>query len=187
MIEIVAPFSGGIGYIEKTCYGNNAREKIDAYDIIIKLSYINPTGDYIVAPADGTILRISIEADEFLILLENGIKMLVQFDTNVVQGEPEAGFIRLVPGGQRVRKGQRIIRILPGYFDGIQVSRYSTLTVYEPLLVWHVVSHEKDVVAGETVILYLDLEDPRYRVRLPRLHSIFDFDRLRTQFYLGHH
>ena len=185
MIEIVAPFSGGIGHLEKTFYSNTKCEKIEAYDLVIKLSYMNPTGNQILAPADGIILAIDIESDEFLILLENSMKLLVQFDVRIVEGHYRLGFTPLVVQGQRVDSGEAIIKVAPGYLDNIHPSRYSTLIVYEPNLIWHVVNHQDDVVAGETAILYLDLEDPRKEFQPPLCHTIYDFDRLRTRFVLG--
>lgn len=185
MIEIVAPFSGGIGYLEKTCYGNNKCEEIEAYGLVIRLSYMNPAGDTILAPADGIILAINIESDEFLILLENGMKLLVQFDVKVVEKQLQVGFTLLVAESQQVDRGEPIIKIYPGYLDDLHASRYSTLIVYEPDLIWHVVSHQEDVVAGETVILYLDLESPCDQFPPSRCHAIYDFDSLRTRFILG--
>ena len=71
---------------------------------------IEPTGDIIVAPADGLLTLIFRTNHAFGMTLSNGIEILVHIgiDTVGLQGE---GFERIATEGSKVRAGDPIIKI----------------------------------------------------------------------------
>lgn len=70
---------------------------------------IEPTGDTVVAPADGTIAHVFPTSHAVALLLDDGTELLVHvgIDTVRLQGR---GFETLVAEGQRVREGEPLLR-----------------------------------------------------------------------------
>lgn len=71
---------------------------------------IDPTGDIVVAPADGVIALIFKTNHAFAMALDNGIEILVHIGIDTVELEG-TGFQRLIEEGTRVKAGEPIIKI----------------------------------------------------------------------------
>lgn len=71
---------------------------------------IEPTGDVVVAPADGTLSLIFRTNHAFGMVLDNGIEILIHIglDTIALNGR---GFERIAQEGQRVKTGDPIIKL----------------------------------------------------------------------------
>lgn len=113
---------------------------------------IEPSGDTIVAPADGKLSLIFNTKHAFAMTLENGVELLVHIgiDTVSLNGE---GFEQLAEAGTEVKAGTPIIKIDR---DFIKSKGFSLMT---PVLITNHDSYELktieniDAVVGETTII----------------------------------
>ena len=123
---------------------------------------IKPEGDKLVAPFDGTIVRVFETNHAFAIRSEKNIEVLVHFgiDTVDLRGK---GFKRLAESGQKVHKGDPII----GFnLKELESSAHSTVT---PVVISNMGELEidrlnkadGDAVAGETAVLTLFLKEQK--------------------------
>ncbi|WP_315068577.1 PTS glucose transporter subunit IIA [uncultured Clostridium sp.] len=118
---------------------------------------IDPTGDVIVAPADGHLALIFNTKHAFALALDNGVELLVHIgiDTVSLNGE---GFEQLVEAGTKVKAGTPIIKIDR---DFILSKGFSLIT---PVLVTNMdavkdlkADVNKDVVAGQSEVVTFSL------------------------------
>ena len=114
---------------------------------------INPTGDTIVAPADGELTLVFNTKHAFALTLDNGIELLVHIgiDTVSLKGE---GFEQLAEAGTRVKAGTPIIKIDRNF---ITEKGFSLIT---PILITNVDSVKSitpnegiNVTAGQTSVV----------------------------------
>lgn len=86
---------------------------------------IEPTGNEIVAPADGVLTLIFNTNHAFALTLKNGVELLIHIgiDTVALNGE---GFTRLAEQGTKVKAGTPIVRVDK---DFIEKSGYSLVTL----------------------------------------------------------
>ena len=114
---------------------------------------INPTGDTIVAPADGELTLVFNTTHAFALTLDNGIELLVHIgiDTVSLKGE---GFEQLAEAGTRVKAGTPIIKIDRNF---ITEKGFSLIT---PVLIRNVDSVKSitpnegiNVTAGQTPVV----------------------------------
>ncbi|WP_241650734.1 PTS glucose transporter subunit IIA, partial [Rosenbergiella collisarenosi] len=77
---------------------------------------INPTGELVVAPLAGTIVKIFATHHAFCLESEEGIEIIVHMgiDTVALEGK---GFERLVEEGAEVVQGQPILRMDLAYLS----------------------------------------------------------------------
>lgn len=103
-LEIVAPIAGRVIDLSEV------PDQVFAQKIAGDGVGIDPTGDIIVAPANGVIALIFKTNHAFAMTLDNGIEILVHIgiDTIELQGR---GFKRLVQEGTKVKTGEPIITI----------------------------------------------------------------------------
>lgn len=101
---LIAPVSGEIVDLSKV------PDEVFAQKMTGDGIAIEPTGDIIVAPADGILTLIFRTNHAFGMTLSDGIEILVHIgiDTVVLQGE---GFERIASEGSKVKAGDPIIKI----------------------------------------------------------------------------
>lgn len=118
---------------------------------------IDPTGDTIVSPADGTLTLVFATKHAFAITLDNGVELLVHIgiDTVTLNGE---GFEQITETGSKVKAGTPIIKINR---DIILSKGFSLIT---PVLVTNMdlvkdlkTTINKDVVAGQDNVVTFSL------------------------------
>jgi PTS system D-glucosamine-specific IIA component/PTS system glucose-specific IIA component len=71
---------------------------------------IDPTGDFVVAPADGELSLVFKTKHAFALTLENGIELLVHVGLETVSLNGE-GFEQLIEAGVMVKAGTPILKI----------------------------------------------------------------------------
>lgn len=122
---------------------------------------IEPTGDVIVAPADGELTLVFETKHAFAMTLDNGIELLVHvgIDTVNLKGE---GFEQLAEAGKHVKAGTPILKIDRGLLKNKNVP----LTT--PILITNVDKVNKlnaveghEVKPGETVVLEYTIKSAR--------------------------
>lgn len=103
-IKLVAPITG------KTIDLSAVPDKVFAEKLAGDGIAIDPTGDVIVAPADGELTLVFKTMHAFAITLSNGAELLIHIgiDTVSLNGE---GFKQLVEAGTAVKAGTPIIKI----------------------------------------------------------------------------
>lgn len=114
---------------------------------------INPTGDVIVAPADGELTLVFNTKHAFAMTLENGIELLVHIgiDTVSLNGE---GFEQLAEQGTKVKAGTPIIKINPEFIKEKGFSLITPVLITNPDSTTSIKAIENlDTISGETTIL----------------------------------
>ncbi len=101
-IAILAPVSGDIVAIEKV------PDVVFAEKIVGDGIAIDPKGEFIVAPIDGTIGKIFETNHAFSIESPQGLELFVHFGVGTVELRGN-GFKRLAEEGQQVKAGQHIL------------------------------------------------------------------------------
>ena len=116
--EIIAPVSG------KTLDLSDVPDEVFAQRLVGDGVAIEPTGDLIVAPADGELSLLFKTYHAFGLTLDNGTEVLVHIGIDTVKLKGE-GFQALAKQGTRVKKGTPIVRINA---DFIKNKGYSLIT-----------------------------------------------------------
>ena len=146
IINIVAPMSGEIVNIE------DVPDVVFAEKIVGDGLAINPTGNLIVAPADGVIGKIFETNHAFSIDSDDGIELFVHFGIDTVELKG-LGFKRLAQEGQKVKKGDAIIE-----FD-LPLLKEKAKSILTPVVISNMdqiktlTKFSGQVTAGETLIL----------------------------------
>ena len=150
-IKLVAPITG------RTIDLSTVPDKVFAEKLAGDGIAIDPTGDVIVAPADGELTLVFKTMHAFAITLANGAELLIHIgiDTVSLNGE---GFQQLVEAGAMVKAGTPIIKIDR---DFILSKGFSLIT---PVLVTNMdivkelkANVDKDVVAGQDEVINFSL------------------------------
>lgn len=114
---------------------------------------INPTGDVIVAPADGELTLVFNTRHAFAMTLENGVELLVHIgiDTVSLNGE---GFEQLAEQGTKIKAGTPIIKINPEFIKEKGLSLVTPVLITNPDVLTSIKAIENlDTISGETTIL----------------------------------
>ncbi|UJF20995.1 PTS glucose transporter subunit IIA [Shewanella sp. OMA3-2] len=110
-IAILAPVSGQIVPIEKV------PDVVFAEKIVGDGIAINPEGEFIVAPIDGTIGKIFETNHAFSIESAQGLELFVHFGVGTVELRGN-GFKRLAEEGQQVKAGDPILSFDLAFLQG---------------------------------------------------------------------
>lgn len=145
-LNIVSPLAGEIVAIE------DVPDVIFAEKIVGDGIAINPTGNKLVAPVTGEIVKIYETNHAFAIRSDEGLEVLVHFGLDTVELRGE-GFTRIAEEGQHINAGETIIE-----FD-LALLTEKAKSVITPCIISNmdeIKSMEKvsgAVALGETVVL----------------------------------
>lgn len=145
-IEILAPVSGQLVNIE------DVPDVVFAEKIVGDGIAINPTGDTIYAPIDGSIGKIFETNHAFSIESPQGLELFVHFGVGTVELRGK-GFKRLAEEGQQVKAGDAILQFDLSQIDGQVVSILTPVVLANMEDVKGLDKVEnREVVAGKDVI-----------------------------------
>lgn len=145
--KLVAPISGEVISLSEV------PDPVFAQKMVGDGVAINPTGDTIVAPADGELTLVLNTKHAFGMTLENGVELLVHIgiDTVSLNGE---GFEKLVEQGTKVKAGTPIIKINQNFIKEKGFSLISPVLITNPEILTSIKTIENvDTIAGETTVL----------------------------------
>jgi len=150
-INLVAPITG------KTLDLSKVPDKVFAEKLAGDGIAIEPTGDIIVAPADGELSLVFKTMHAFAITLASGVELLIHIgiDTVFLNGE---GFEQLVEAGTMVKAGTPIIKINKDFILSKGFSLITMLLVTNMDLVKELsATIDKNVVVGEDEVISFSL------------------------------
>lgn len=114
---------------------------------------IDPTGDVVVAPADGELSLVFNTKHAFALTLDNGIELLVHIGVDTVSLNGE-GFEQLAEQGTKVKAGTPIIKIDREFIKSKGFSLMTPVLITNPDVVSSIEPIENvNSVAGETTIV----------------------------------
>ena len=150
-ITLVAPITG------RTIDLSNVPDKVFAEKLAGDGIAIDPTGDVIVAPADGELTLVFKTMHAFAITLANGAELLIHIgiDTVSLNGE---GFQQLVEAGKMVKAGTPIIKIDRDFILSKGLSLITPVLITNMDIVKELNTNvDKDVVAGQNEVISFSL------------------------------
>lgn len=114
---------------------------------------IDPTGDVVVAPADGELSLVFNTKHAFALTLDNGIELLVHIGVDTVSLNGE-GFEQLAEQGTKVKAGTPIIKINREFIKSKGFSLMTPVLITNMDVVTSIDAIENiDSIAGETPIV----------------------------------
>lgn len=113
---------------------------------------INPTGDVVVAPADGELSLVFNTKHAFAMTLDNGAELLVHIGVDTVSLEGQ-GFEQLAEAGTKVKAGTPIIKIDREFIKSKGLSLMTPVLITNPDSFELKAIENIDAVAGETTIV----------------------------------
>lgn len=114
---------------------------------------MEPTGDVVVAPADGELTLVFNTKHAFAITLENGVELLVHIGIETVSLNGE-GFEQLVEQGTKVKAGDPIIKIDREFIKSKGLPLTTPVLITNPDILKSISPVENvETVAGETTVL----------------------------------
>lgn len=149
--KLVAPITG------KTIDLSKVPDQVFAEKLAGDGVAIDPTGDVVVAPADGELTLVFKTMHAFALTLASGAELLIHIgiDTVSLNGE---GFKQLVEAGTMVKAGTPIIKIDRDFILSKGFSLITPVLVTNMDLVKELKSNiDKDVVAGQDEVISFSL------------------------------
>lgn len=114
---------------------------------------IDPSGDTIVAPADGNLELVFNTKHAFALKLDNGAEILVHVGIETVSLNGE-GFTQLVEAGTKVKAGTPILKIDKDFIKSKGFSLITPVLITNPDNMSSITPIENtDTVAGETAVV----------------------------------
>lgn len=147
-VEIFAPLTGEIVNIE------DVPDVVFSEKIVGDGIAIRPTGDEIVAPVDGVIGKIFETNHAFSMESDDGVELFVHFGIDTVELKGE-GFTRIAQEGQKVKKGDVIIKLDLPLLESKAKSILTPVVVSNMDEISHMDKKTGETVAGETTVLVL--------------------------------
>ena len=150
-VSLIAPITG------RTIDLSNVPDKVFAEKLAGDGIAIDPTGDVIVAPADGELTLVFKTMHAFAITLANGSELLIHIgiDTVSLNGE---GFQQLVEAGAQVKAGTPIVKIDRDFILNKGLSLITPVLITNMDIVKELKTNvDKDVVAGENEVISFSL------------------------------
>ena len=150
-IKLVAPITG------KTIDLSAVPDKVFAEKLAGDGIAINPTGNVIVAPADGELTLVFKTMHAFAITLSNGAELLIHIgiDTVSLNGE---GFKQLVEAGTTVKAGTPIIKIDRDFILSKGLSLITPLLITNMDIVKELKADiDNNVIAGKDEVIAFSL------------------------------
>ncbi|MBB1316942.1 PTS glucose transporter subunit IIA [Shewanella sp. SR43-4] len=149
-IAIYAPVSGDIVAIEKV------PDVVFAEKIVGDGIAIDPKGEFIVAPIDGTIGKIFETNHAFSIESPQGLELFVHFGVGTVELRGN-GFKRLAEEGQQVKAGEAILSFDLAYLRGKVDSLLTPVVLANMEDVKQLDKAQGSVVAGKDIIFTVQM------------------------------
>ncbi|MBB1382494.1 PTS glucose transporter subunit IIA [Shewanella sp. SR41-2] len=149
-IAIYAPVSGDIVAIEKV------PDVVFAEKIVGDGIAIDPKGEFIVAPIDGTIGKIFETNHAFSIESPQGLELFVHFGVGTVELRGN-GFKRLAEEGQQVKAGEPILSFDLAYLRGNVDSLLTPVVLANMEDVKQLDKAQGSVVAGKDIIFTVQM------------------------------
>ena len=117
---------------------------------------IEPSGDLLVAPCDGTVAVLFPTGHAVALITDNGLEILMHIGIDTVELEG-VGFEKLVKQGDKVAQGQALLR-----FDTNAIVKGGKPTVTPALVtnmeaIKSVKTSDEEQVAGETDFMTIEL------------------------------
>lgn len=138
-LKLIAPISG------KTVDLSQVPDPVFAQKMAGDGIAIDPTGDIIVAPADGELTLVFKTKHAFAMTLSNGIELLVHVGMDTVSLEGQ-GFELLSEQGAKIKAGTPILKIDREFIKS------KNLSLVTPILITNVdILKNINPIAGETV------------------------------------
>lgn len=114
---------------------------------------MEPTGDVVVAPADGELTLVFNTKHAFAMTLENGVELLVHIGIETVSLNGE-GFEQLAEQGAKVKAGDPIIKIDREFIKSKGLPLTTPVLITNPDILKSISPIENtETVAGETTVL----------------------------------
>lgn len=126
--EIIAPVSG------KVIDLSEVPDEIFSQKIAGDGAAIDMTGNIIMAPADGELTLVFKTCHAFALTLDNGVEILVHIGIDTVELKGE-GFKLLVQEGNRIKKGEPIIKIDKEFIESKGYSLITPVLITNPDIV----------------------------------------------------
>lgn len=147
-INIYAPISGEIVNLEEV------PDVIFSEKIVGDGVAINPTSEWLVAPADGVITKIFDTNHAFAMTTTEGIDLFVHFGVDTVELKGD-GFECFVKVGQKVKLGETILKANLAKIEQRAKSIITPIIITNTENIEHLLNQGNLVTAGESVILSL--------------------------------
>ncbi|WP_295163893.1 PTS glucose transporter subunit IIA [uncultured Buchnera sp.] len=147
-IDILAPLSGDIINIE------DVPDVVFSKKIVGDGIAINPSGNKMLSPMNGTIGKILNSMHAFSIISEDGVELFVHFGIDTVKLKGE-GFTKIAKDNQKVKIGDTII-----LFD-LNLLKEKAHSILTPVVISNIEKFKKiekssgTIIAGKTVIMSL--------------------------------
>lgn len=126
--EVIAPVSGKILDLSEV------PDEIFSKKIAGDGAAIDASGDIIMAPADGELTLVFKTCHAFALTLDNGVEILVHIGIDTVELKGE-GFKLLQEQGNRVKKGEPIIKIDKEFIESKGYSLITPVLITNPHIV----------------------------------------------------
>lgn len=145
--ELLAPVTG------RTIPLSEVADEVFAQKLAGDGIAIEPTGDIIVAPADGELTLVFKTLHAFALTLDNGVEILIHIGLETVSLNGE-GFEQLVPQGTKVKAGTPIIKINKDLIKSKGLPLTTPVLITNPDITEKLNLQENiDVVAGKTPVV----------------------------------
>lgn len=144
--KLIAPLDGNIVALE------DVPDPVFAQKTVGDGIAIMPTGDTMVAPADGTIGKIFKTNHAFSMLTDDGLEVFVHFGIDTVELKGE-GFTRVAEPGAQVKKGDPIIKFNLGLLQSKARSIITPVVVSNMEDFGHMTKADGTVSAGRDLLL----------------------------------
>ncbi|WMY95377.1 MAG: PTS glucose transporter subunit IIA [Arsenophonus sp.] len=146
VINIIAPISGQIIKIE------DVPDVVFSEKIVGDGIAINPSGNKIVAPINGTISKIFETNHAFSMKSDSGIELFVHFGIDTIELKSE-GFFRIAKEGQKVKIGDLILK-----FDLFLLKKKAKSTLTPVIIsnmdeIKELKKSSGSIILGETIIM----------------------------------
>ncbi len=147
-VNIYAPVTGELVNIE------DVPDVVFSEKIVGDGIAIHPTGDCLVAPANGVIKKIFETNHAFSMTTEDGVELFVHFGVDTVELKGE-GFKRIAHEEQQVKRGDPIIELDLAKLADTSKSILTPVVIANMDDISHIEKKTGEVIAGECVILTL--------------------------------
>lgn len=147
-VDIYAPITGELINIE------DVPDVVFSEKIVGDGVAIHPTGEYIVAPADGVINKIFATNHAFSMTTKEGVELFVHFGIDTVELKGD-GFKRIARENQHVKRGDVILELESEKLKQAAKSILTPVVIANMEEIQHIEKKSGGVIAGESVILRL--------------------------------